>query len=121
MNRYLLAFLGLFLATPATAQPRQLLVCDTAAQLEEVFTLQADGADGEEVVAAVNTAAGSNACGMIIAETSIIEDVKHITLKGDSFAIIKIAIHAIYTGEGFRPVLNLQQFALMPLKKATAA
>ena len=102
-------------------EAQQALFCDSAAQIETVYTAHAAGIPAQEVVEALNKETGAAACGVLLVHGQIVEHGKQMTLKGDTYVIIKVLILAIFNGQGFMPVPPMEQYALMPMKRATGA
>ena len=98
---------------PARAQVQQVLICDTAEQVETIYTAFAAKIPMEEVVEAVNKAAGASACGVAAIVAHPIEMVKTIKLNGREHIIIKIAVVAVFNGVTVVPVNRLEQFSIM--------
>ena len=104
---------------PAKAEQARALFCDTPDQVEVVYTLHAEGVAAEDVVKAVNKQAGSQACGVALVEADVVDVVKTLVIKGDTYTIIKVIIRAVSVGGMMRPVMDIEQYALMTGKKST--
>jgi hypothetical protein len=110
----------MMVASPANAAHRVIL-CDTPEQIEQVFTLHADEIGFEEAIEATNLQAGrSNACSKATVEATLLELVRYITLRGNSYAIVKVAVTAVSDGEHMLPVPFLEQFGVIPGSKDKA-
>jgi hypothetical protein len=112
-----LAAIGLLLlvAFPARAAQRVIL-CDTAEQIEQVFTLQAEEKTTfDDAIKATNIRAGStNACSKATVHATLLEAVRDITIRGKKYTIVKVAVTAVSDGERMLPVPFLKQFGVMP-------
>jgi hypothetical protein len=107
----------LVVVSPANAAYRVIL-CDTPEQIEQVFTLHSDEISFEEAIEATNLQAGrSNACSKATVEATLLEVVRDITLRGNSYTIVKVAVTAVSDGEHMLPVPFLKQFGVMPGSK----
>jgi hypothetical protein len=116
MWRVISAAIGtlLIVASPAKAAFRVIL-CDTPEQIEQVFTLQADGITFEVAIEATNSQAGRpNACSKVTVEATLVGEVRNITLRGDTYIIVKVVVTAVSDGEHMLPVPFLNQFGVMP-------
>jgi hypothetical protein len=117
MWKVLLAVIGVLLlvASPARAAQRVIL-CDTAEQIEQVFTLQADDKTTfDDAIKATNIRAGSaNACSKATVHATLLEAVRDITVRGKKYTIVKVAVTAVSDGERMLPVPSLKQFGVMP-------
>jgi hypothetical protein len=104
----------LIVGSPAKAAFRVIL-CDTPEQIERVFALHVDGATFDDAIKSTNTQAESpNACSKATVEATLLEVVREITLRGNTHAIIKVAVTAVSDGENMLPVPSLEQFGVMP-------
>jgi hypothetical protein len=105
----------LLVASPARAAQRVIL-CDTAEQIEQVFTLQAEEKTTfDDAIKATNTRAGStNACSKATVHATLLEAVRDITIRGKKYTIVKVAVTAVSDGERMLPVPLLKQFGVMP-------
>jgi hypothetical protein len=116
MWRLISAAIGILLivGSPAKAAYRVIL-CDTPEQIEQVFTLQADGITFEEAIEATNLQAGRpNACSKVTVEATLVGAVRNITLRGDAYIIVKVVVTAVSDGEHMLPVPFLKQFGVVP-------
>ena len=93
-----IALIVLFVV-PAKAQPQpgQGILCDTLEQVESLAALAETGANPVEAIEAVNTSAGSAACGVIRFISSEIEVVHRMTVKGHDVVILKLTIVVVIT------------------------
>jgi hypothetical protein len=106
----------MFVGSPANAAYR-LILCDTAEQIEQVFTLHADEITFDEAIDAANKRAGrTNACSKVTVEATLLEEVRDITLRGNTYTIVKVAVTKVSDGELMLAVPFLEQFAVMPGK-----
>ena len=106
---------------PANATYR-LILCDTAEQIEQVFTLNSDEITFDEAIDAANKQAGRpNACSKVAVEATLLEEVRDITLRGNTYTIVKVAVTKVSDGAQMLPVPFLEQFAVMPGKKGQGA
>ena len=107
----------LFVAVPATAAQRVIL-CDTAEQIEQVFTLHADdGTTFDDAIKATNLQAGrTNACSKATVRAALLEVVRDITLRGKTYSVVKVIVTAVSDGVRMLPVPSLKQFGIMPGK-----
>jgi hypothetical protein len=107
----------LIVGSPANAAYRVIL-CDTPGQIEQVFTLHADDIPFEEAIEAANVQAGkSNACSKATVEATLLEEVREITLQGNTYTIVKVEVTAVSDGDHMLPVPFLKQFGVMPGSK----
>ena len=115
---FLSLVLGLtLLVTPAPAQVQPVILCNSADEVEGVYTAYAEGIPLQEVIEANNKNQGGNSCGIATVEASVVENVRLINVKGDTFVIIKVYITAVEYYGKLRPVDGLIQYGLMPLRK----
>ena len=93
-----------------------MILCDTAEQIEQVFTLQADDKTTfDDAIKATNIQAGSaNACSKATVRARLLEAVRDITIRGKKYTIVKVAVTAVSDGERMLPVPFLKQFGVMP-------
>jgi hypothetical protein len=119
MWKHISAAIGILLivGAPANAAYRVIL-CDTPEQIEQVFTLHTDDITFDEAIEATNLHAGrSNACSKATVEATLLEVVRDITLRGNTYSIVKVAVTAVSDGEHMLPVPFLKLFGVMPGKK----
>jgi hypothetical protein len=110
----------LIVGLPANAAYRVIL-CDTPGQIEQVFALHADDITFEEAIEATNLQAGkSNACSKATVEATLLEEVRDITLRGNTYTIVKVEVTAVSDGEHMLSVPFLKQFGVMPGRKDKA-
>ena len=96
----------------------RLILCDTAERIEHVFTLHTDAITFDEAIDAANKQARrANACSKVTVEATLLEEVRDITLRGNTYTIVKVAVTGVSDGERMLPVPFLEQFAVMPGKK----
>src|SRR6516162_1994288 len=110
------AMIGVLLVvgSPANAAFRVIL-CDTPDQIEQVFTLYTNGTTFEEAIEAINLQAGSpNACSKVTVEATLVGSVRDVTLRGNTYTIVKVVVTAVSDGEHMLPVPFLKQFGVMP-------
>jgi hypothetical protein len=106
-----------FAGSPAGAAYR-LILCDTAQQIEQVFTLHTESITFEEAIDATNKQAGRpNVCSKATVEATFLEEVRDITLRGSTYTIVKVRVTEVSDGEHMVPVPFLEQFAMMPGRK----
>jgi len=105
----------LLFGTPARAQ-QLLILCDTADQVELVFTLQAQGIASDQALDAANKQAKAVVCGFMVAEAKIIERVRDVPVNGISFTIVKVAVTGFFDGKQMLVGTALEQFAAHPSK-----
>jgi hypothetical protein len=99
-----------------------LILCDTAEQIEQVFTLSRNEVTFDEAIEAANKQAGRpNACSKATVKAKLLEEVRDIPLRGDTNTIIKVVVTEVSDGERMLPVPLLEQFAVMPGKKGRGA
>ena len=110
------AVIGVLLIGGSPAQAAfRVILCDTPEQIEQVFTLHADGITFEEAVEAANLQAGRpNACSKATVEATLLGAVRDITLRGNTYTIVKVVVTAVSDGERMLPVPFLKQFGVMP-------
>jgi len=105
-------------AGSSVSAANRLILCDTAEQIEQVFTLQTEEITFEQAIHAANEQAGRpNACSKATVEATLLEQVRDITLRGNTYTIVKVAVTEVSDGERMLPVPFLEQFAVMPGKK----
>src|SRR5689334_13428525 len=105
MWRLISAAIGilLILSSPAKSAFRVIL-CDTPEQIEQVFTLHADGITFEEAIESTNLQAEKpNACSKATVEASLLGVVRNITLRGNTHVIVKVAVTAVSDGKTMLP------------------
>ena len=54
-------------------------------------------------------------------EATLLEEVRDITLRGNTYTIVKVAVTKVSYGEQMLPVPFLEQFAVMPGKNGQGA
>ena len=54
-------------------------------------------------------------------EATLLEEVRDIALRGNTYTIVKVAVTEVSDGEHMLPIPFLEQFAVMPGKKAQGA
>jgi hypothetical protein len=116
MWKHILALIGVLfiVGSPANAAFRVIL-CDTPEQIEQVFTLHADGSTFEVAIEATNLQAGRpNACSKVTVEATLVGAVRDITLRGNTYTIVRVVVTAVSDGEHMLPVPFLKQFGVMP-------
>jgi hypothetical protein len=73
----------------------------------------------DEAIDVANKEAGRpNACSKVTVEATLLEEVREFTLRGNTYTIVKVAVTGVSDGELMLPVPLLEQFAVMPGKKA---
>jgi hypothetical protein len=99
-----------FFVVPAKAEPQpgQGILCDTREQVESLAALAETGANPAEAIEAVNTSAGSYACGVVQFISSEIEVVHRMTVNGHDVVILKLTIAAVITPDGPVPASLVQ-------------
>ena len=93
-----------------------MILCDTAEQIEQVFTLQADGKTTfDDAIKSTNIRAGStNACSKATVQATLLGAVRDITIRGKNYTIVTVAVTAVSDGERMLPIPFLKQFGVMP-------
>ena len=112
----LVALVILIYAFPAKAQgmARDVMLCDTEAQIEQVYTMYAEGVPLSEAQRAMNKE--KNVCGVVTVISIVTEQIKPFHVKDKKFIIIKVVVLGIFDGTEMQPVGELEQYAMMQAK-----
>jgi len=95
----------------AEIAPGMGILCNTKEEVESIAAHAETGFKPDQAIEAVNTAAGSTACGYVQFLSSEIEVVHRLTVAGHDVVILKMTIIAVMSPEGPVPA-NLVQYTI---------
>lgn len=87
------------------------VICDSSTQMKQYAEAVAEGADGQEVIEAINRRVGTkNACALAQVAYERVGVVDSIRVKDDLIEIVEINIIGVMTQRGWKKVESERQF-----------